>query len=200
MDSAFRRPLYLRVTRSIIAGSLTTAKLQNQSKTLSQRANFVMSNQYFRPFVKDFMSTPLHTVAPDTPLKEAVQLLSDYHISSLPVVNNDGKLIGELTEKDLMVRESGIDVGPYLLLLDSLIYLNNPISWDKQVHQVLGSTVKELMSRNIHTCGQALPLSKAAKLLNDRGTQRLIVVDNDDMPIGIITRGDVVRALAQVVA
>jgi len=158
-----------------------------------------MPIQYFRPFVKDLMSTPLHTVAPNTPLKEAVQLLSDYHISSLPVVNNDGKLIGELTEKDLMVHESGIDVGTHLLL-DSFIYLNRPNGWDKQVHQVLGSPVKELMSSRFNTCNQALPLSKAAKLLNDRGTERLIVIDNDDMPIGIITRGDVVRALAQVVA
>jgi len=147
--------------------------------------------------VKDLMSTTVHTVIPDTPLAKAVQLLSEHHISGLPVVNNNGKLIGELTEKDLMVRESGIDVGPYLLLLDRLIYLNNPISWDKQVHKVLGSTVKELMSRNIHTCDQALPLSKAAKLLNERSTQRLIVIDDDDMPIGTITQGDVVRALAQ---
>ncbi len=159
-----------------------------------------MQKKISKRLVKDFMSIPVHTVRPDTALPEAVQLLSDHHISGLPVVNNDGQLIGELTEKDLMVRESGIDVGPYLLLLDSLIYLNNPISWDKQVHQVLGSTVKELMSRNIHTCDQALPLSKAAKLLNDRGTQRLIVVDDDDIPIGIITRGDVVRALSKELA
>ena len=147
--------------------------------------------------VKDFMSTPVHTVSPESTLQEAVQLLSDHHISGLPVVNNDGNLIGELTEKDLMVRKSGIDVGPYLLLLDSLIYLNNPIGWDKQVHQVLGSTVKELMSNNIHRCDQNLPLSKAAKLLDNRATQRLIVIDEEDNPIGIITRGDVVRALAE---
>ena len=159
-----------------------------------------MHKKISKRLVKDFMSIPVHTVRPDTALPEAVQLLSDHHISGLPVVNNDGKLIGELTEKDLMVRESGIDVGPYLLLLDSLIYLNNPISWDKQVHQVLGSPVKELMSSKFNTCDRVLPLSKAAKLLNDRGKERLIVIDNDDMPIGIITRGDVVRALVQVVA
>ena len=115
----------------------------------------------------------------------------------MPVINNHGEHIEELTEKDLIVRERGIDVSPYLLLLDSLIYLNNPISWDKVVHQVLASTVKELMSRNIHTCDRALLLSKAAKLLKDRGTQRLLVVDNDDEPTGIINRGDVVRALAE---
>ena len=158
-----------------------------------------MNKKISKRLVKGFMSKPVHRVTPDTALPEAVQLLSDHHISGLPVVNNDGKLIGELTEKDLMVHESGIDVGTHLLL-DSFIYLNRPNGWDKQVHQVLGSPVKELMSSKFNTCDQALPLSKAAKLLNDRGTERLIVIDNDDMPIGIITRGDVVRALAQVVA
>ena len=156
-----------------------------------------MNKKISKRLVKGFMSKPVHRVTPDTALPEAVQLLSDHHISGLPVVNNDGNLIGELSEKDLMVRESGIDVGPYLLLLDSLIYLNNPISWDKQVHQVLGSTVKELMSHNIHTSHQSLPLSKASKLLNDLATQRLIVIDEEDNPIGIITRCDVIRAFAE---
>ena len=48
------------------------------------------------------------TVTPDTPLQQAVQMMSDHHVSGLPVVNTDGRLIGELTEQDLMVRESGV--------------------------------------------------------------------------------------------
>ena len=42
-------------------------------------------------------------------------------MSGLPVVNGEGRLIGELTEQDLMVRESGVDAGPYVMLLDSVI-------------------------------------------------------------------------------
>ena len=57
----------------------------------------------------------------DTSLQDAVQLISDHHISGLPVVDNDGALIGELTEQDLMVRESGVDAGHYVMLMDSVI-------------------------------------------------------------------------------
>lgn len=146
--------------------------------------------------VGEVMSAPVLTVTPDTPLKDAVTLLSDHHISGVPVVGDDGKLVGELTEQNLMVRESGVDAGPYVMLLDSVIYLRNPLNWDKQVHQVLGNTVADLMSRDSHSCPQSLALPKAASMLHEKGTQRLIVIDDERRPVGMLTRGDVVRALA----
>jgi CBS domain-containing protein len=146
--------------------------------------------------VADVMTQPVLNVTPETPLQQAVQLISDHHISGLPVVDEAGVLIGELSEQDLMVRESGVDAGPYVMLLDSVIYLRNPLNWDKQVHQVLGTTVRDLMRKDAHTCSQELGLPRAALLLHDRGTQRLFVLDGDGKPVGVITRGDVVRALA----
>ena len=95
-----------------------------------------------------------------------------------------------------MVRESGVDAGPYVMLLDSVIYLRNPLNWDKQVHQVLGTSVSDLMREDSHSCGTDLPLPKAASQLHERGTQRLFVLDGNQSPVGVITRGDVVRALA----
>ena len=146
--------------------------------------------------VADVMTQPVLSVTPDTPLQQAVQLISDHHISGLPVVDDAGVLIGELSEQDLMVRESGVDAGPYVMLLDSVIYLRNPLNWDKQVHQVLGTTVKDLMRKDTHTCSLELGLPKAASQLHERGTQRLFVLDGEGKPVGVITRGDVVRALA----
>ena len=146
--------------------------------------------------VGEVMSAPVLTVTAETPLQDAVSLLNDHHVSGLPVVDGDGILIGELTEQDLMVRESGVDVGPYVMLLDSVIYLRNPLNWDRQVHQVLGNSVGDLMHRDSHSCEVSLPLPKAASMLHDKGTQRLIVVDAERRPVGVLTRGDVVRALA----
>lgn len=146
--------------------------------------------------VGEVMSAPVLTVMAETPLQDAVTLLSDHHVSGLPVVDAKGALAGELTEQDLMVRESGVDAGPYVMLLDSVIYLRNPLNWDRQVHQVLGNTVGDLMHRESHSCEQTLPLPKAASMLHEKGTQRLIVVDDQRRPIGVLTRGDVVRALA----
>ena len=146
--------------------------------------------------VGEVMSAPVLTVTAETPLQDAVSLLNDHHVSGLPVVDGQGVLVGELTEQDLMVRESGVDVGPYVMLLDSVIYLRNPLNWDRQVHQVLGNTVGDLMHRDSHSCEGSLPLPKAASMLHDKGTQRLIVVDAERRPVGVLTRGDVVRALA----
>ena len=82
------------------------------------------------------------------------------------------------------------------MLLDSVIYLRNPLNWDRQVHQVLGNSVGDLMHRDSHSCEVSLPLPKAASMLHEKGTQRLIVVDAQRHPVGVLTRGDVVRALA----
>ena len=146
--------------------------------------------------VSEVMTTPVRSVSTTTPLQEAVQLMSEHHISGLPVVDASGALVGELTEQDLMVRESGFDAGPYVMLLDAVIYLRNPLNWDKEVHQVLGSTVGEVMSKSPHHCEADLSLPAAAKLLHERSTQRLFVLNEAKQPVGVLTRGDVVRALA----
>jgi CBS domain-containing protein len=142
------------------------------------------------------MTSPVLSVTAGTSLQNAVQLMSEHHISGLPVVDDAGALVGELTEQDLMVRESGFQPGPYVMLLDAVIYLRNPLNWDKEVHQVLGSTVGEVMSRHPHSCAAELPLPAAARQLHEGGTQRLFVLDDARRPVGVLTRGDVVRALA----
>lgn len=146
--------------------------------------------------VSAVMSTPVLSVTSDSPLQDAVKLMSEHHISGLPVVDGSGVLVGELSEQDLMVRESGFEAGPYVLLLDAVIYLRNPLNWNKEVHQVLGSTVGEVMNAKVHTCAADLGLPAAARQLHEGSTQRLFVVDGERKPVGVLTRGDVVRALA----
>jgi len=147
--------------------------------------------------VAEVMTSPVFSVRRETPLQEAVKLLSSHHISGLPVVDDNGALVGELSEKDLMVRESGFDAGPYVMFLDAVIYLRNPLEWNRQVHQVLGSTVGDVMNTQVHSCAASASLPEAARLLNDRRIQRLFVVDDAGRMVGVLTRGDVVRALAE---
>ena len=75
-------------------------------------------------------------------------------------------------------------------------YLRNPLNWDRQVHWCWATRWGDLMRRDSHSCVQ-LPLPKAASMLHDKGTQRLIVVDEKRCPVGVLTRGDVVRASPQ---
>ncbi|MXX09374.1 MAG: CBS domain-containing protein [Synechococcus sp. SB0673_bin_10] len=145
--------------------------------------------------VQAFMTTPVKFVHPDTPLTEVIQMLDTAHISGLAVCDHQGRLVGEISAKDLMVRESGLEPGPYVVFLDSVIYLRNPLRWEREVHQALGETAEAVMSSSPHTCGPTTSLQAAAALLHDAGTERLFVVERGEL-IGVFSRADLIRAMA----
>ena len=82
------------------------------------------------------------------------------------------------------------------MFLDSVIYLQNPATYEKELHKALGQTVGEVMSNDPISISGDKPLKEAAQLLHDRDVRRLPVVDANHLVVGILTRGDIVRAMA----
>ncbi|NET35464.1 MAG: CBS domain-containing protein [Cyanothece sp. SIO1E1] len=146
--------------------------------------------------VADVMSRDPITVQPENPLKEAIQILAEQHISGLPVVDQTGKLVGILSETDLMWQETGATPPAYIMLLDSVIYLENPARYERELHKALGQTVGEVMTRQVITTHPEQSLAKAAKLMHDKHVRRLPVIDKNGQVVGILTRGDIVRVMA----
>jgi CBS domain-containing protein len=147
--------------------------------------------------VADVMTPNPLTVEPQTPLSEAVQILAEKHISGLPVVDSTGKLKGVLSETDLMWQETGVDPPPYIMILDSVIYLQNPARYEKEIHKALGQTVGEVMTDKPITIKPSQSLREAAHLMHEKKIRRLPVVDeNNEQVIGIITQGDIIRMMA----
>ncbi|WP_107669007.1 CBS domain-containing protein [Cyanothece sp. BG0011] len=138
------------------------------------------------------------TVTPQTPLSEAVKIIAEKKISGLPVVNEQGKLVGIISETDLMWQETGVEPPPYIMILDSVIYLQNPARYEKEVHKALGQTVGEVMSDKPISVKETQPLKEAAHLMHEKKIRRLPVVDeNNTKVIGILTQGDIIRTMAQ---
>jgi CBS domain-containing protein len=140
-------------------------------------------------------SSPLK-VKPETSLKEAIQILVENKISGLPVIDNQEKLVGILSESDLMWQETGIEPPPYIMILDSVIYLENPSRYEKEIHKALGQTVREVMSDKPITIKPDQSLKEAAHLMHEKKIRRLPVVDNSAKLVGIITQGDIIRTMA----
>ena len=128
-------------------------------------------------------------VNPQTPLKQAIQILAEKQISGLPVVDDMGKLVGIISETDLMWQETGITPPAYIMFLDSVIYLQNPAAYERDLHKALGQTVGEVMSNNPITISPDQSLKAAAKIIQDHKVRRLPVVDDAGTVIGILTRG-----------
>ena len=146
--------------------------------------------------VADAMTTDVAVVQPETPLKDAIKLLVEKRISGLPVVNETGKLVGVLSESDLMWQETGVDTPPYIMFLDSVIYLQNPAQYEKELHKALGQTVGEVMSDRPIAITRDRALKEAAQVMHKREVRRLPVVDEQEAVVGIITRGDIVKTMA----
>ena len=146
--------------------------------------------------VADVMSRDPITVKPQTPIKEAIKILAEQRISGLPVVDDAGKLVGVISETDLLWQETGVEPPVYIMFLDSVIYLENPARHDQELHKALGQTVGEVMSNDRVTVKADQPLRKAAKLMQEKSIRRLAVTDQEGQVIGILTPGDIVRAMA----
>ncbi|AFZ58132.1 CBS domain-containing protein [Anabaena cylindrica FACHB-243] len=146
--------------------------------------------------VADVMTINPIVVSLETPLKEAIQILAEKRISGLPVINNAGKLVGIISETDLMWQETGVTPPAYIMFLDSVIYLQNPATYDRDLHKALGQTVGEVMSKNPLTITPDKSLKEAAKIIQEHKVHRLPVLDNAGQVIGILTRGDIIRTMA----
>jgi CBS domain-containing protein len=146
--------------------------------------------------VAEVMTRNPITVRPEALLQEVIQTLAERRISGLPVVNESGKLLGVVSETDLMWRESGVTPPAYIMLLDSVIYLENPGRYERDLHKALGQTAGEIMTPDPVTITPDKPLSDAARLMHERSIHRLPVLDTAGQVVGILTRGDIVRAMA----
>lgn len=139
--------------------------------------------------VAELMTTDVVTVAPETPLRDAAALLATKRISGLPVIDDAGRVVGVLSEADILVKAGGATRGHRLLgwLLESDVDLEDKIA---------AKTVGDAMSAPVLTIESDRRVHEAAKLMAAEGINRLPVVE-DDRLVGIITRADVVRAFAR---
>ncbi|MEQ9358769.1 MAG: CBS domain-containing protein [Coleofasciculus chthonoplastes F3-SA18-01] len=145
--------------------------------------------------VAEVMSRDPIAVSPQTPIKEAMKILAERRISGLLVVNDAGKLVGIISETDLLWQQTGVEPPVYIVFLDSVIYLENPARYEEELHKALGQTVGEVMTQNPVVVKPDQPLRKAAKLMQDKSLRRLAVTDNQGKVIGVLTAGDIVRAM-----
>ena len=132
--------------------------------------------------VKDVMSTHVVAVRPTAGYKEMAVMLRAQRVSAFPVIDENGKVIGIVSESDLLVKEA----------LEGTVPGTLPGLTQRRVRsQVTGLTAADLMTRPAVTIGPDEPVSRAARLMYRKRVKRLPVVSDDGTLIGIVTRSDV---------
>jgi CBS-domain-containing membrane protein len=134
--------------------------------------------------VSEVMTRDVISASPQTTFKEAVRLLEDHRISGLPVVDRSGKLVGVVSEADLLNKVEKREPDAYVL--------------ESRRHRLDRSRASALdvasaMSRDVVSVRPDAPIALAAREMHARGFKRLPVVDAEGRLVGIVSRGDLLK-------
>ncbi len=146
------------------------------------------------PTLRDIMSTDVLTFGPDDSVRDAMQAMVDRDVDGVPVVDADGKVVGVLTNGDLIVRESRLHF-PTLVSILGASFEIKPKDFDEDLDKALGSYVREVMSHPARTCRDDATVEEAATLMHEHDVARLPVVDADGRLVGLVSRGDIIRGM-----
>ncbi len=145
--------------------------------------------------VRDVMTTDVVTFAPDQNVNDAMRVLVERGVDSGPVLDG-GQIVGMLSTGDLVVEEARVHYPTIVNFLGVNVTLPfEHQKLDDSVAKALGASVGEVMTAEPLTISADATVEDAATLMHDREVSRLPVVDGGGALVGIIARGDILRAI-----
>jgi CBS domain-containing protein len=129
------------------------------------------------------------TLGPDETVEGAIKLFAESGISGAPVVEDD-RLVGIITEGDLIFRDADIRAPGFLDILGGLIPLGSWDEYRKEALKSAGVTVDEVMTRELITISPDASLAEASTIMADQRVKILPVAEGDALQ-GVITRMDI---------
>ena len=140
--------------------------------------------------IEEVMTRDVITVGPTTPIHRAAQLMVEHGVSGLPVVDDDGRLVGIISEGDLILRQTRRGERPWWRR-----FFEDGEQLVREYRKAMGTTVGDVMTRPVVSISPVWGIETAATILQNKGIHRLPVV-HDGQLIGIVTRADLIKALA----
>ncbi|NIO40680.1 MAG: CBS domain-containing protein [Burkholderiales bacterium] len=139
----------------------------------------------------DVMTTNVVSVGPQTSVRDIARTLLEHRISAVPVIDDAQRIVGIVSEGDLMRRsetETGRPASWWLLLLSS------PETRAEEYVKAHGRRAEEVMTNTVHTVGEDTTLEEVADILERRRIKRVPVV-RDGKIAGIVSRANLLRGL-----
>ena len=145
--------------------------------------------------VQDIMTKKVLTVRPETTVREVAEILVSHKISGVPVMEEDGSLVGIVSEGDLMSKEILPEPPAEFCILGAVIYYNSLREFKDAFSRMAANTVEALMTKEVVTVKSYDDVSDVARIMRDKHIKRVPVLDDEGHLIGIVSRQDIVKML-----
>ena len=144
---------------------------------------------------KDIMTTDVIVAKTDDSIANVATLLIKEKIGGLPVVDENNKVVGIISETDIMQKETDIESPRVLNFFQGLIFLDDIKKLEDDMKKVAAYKVEDLMSKDIITVNENDSFDYVANVMRKKSINRVPVVDKENFLKGIICRYDIIKAM-----
>lgn len=146
---------------------------------------------------RDIMNPDPITVGPEATVREMAGIMVENRIRCLPVVDEEGRLLGVVDEEDLVHQDARVHFPTFIHFLESYLFLPSSLKrFEKELRQAVGSRARDLMEEDYVSVGPLASVEEVATLMLDRDLEYVLVVEEGELA-GVITRGDILRTIAE---
>lgn len=143
----------------------------------------------------DIMHTDLMKVNPETTVEELGRIFIDINISGLPVVDSSDKLVGVVTEHDLISRNKQIHIPTLLRLFDAFIPLEGFKAFETEIKRISAKVAGDICTKEVVSVTPETGLDEIATIMTEKKMHHLPVLDSGKL-VGMINQHDVLRGIS----
>jgi CBS domain-containing protein len=144
---------------------------------------------------QDIMTPDVITVMEDTPISEVAQILTEKHISGVPVLNTKHELVGIVCESDIIDQTKRVHLPTVVNLMGYIVFLESGKKFEKELKKMIGLIAADIMTRAVKTVSPETPLEEIATLMAEFHVHSIPVLEGKNL-VGMIGKKDIVRSLA----
>ncbi|MEC9488593.1 MAG: CBS domain-containing protein [Halanaerobium sp.] len=142
--------------------------------------------------IKDIMTKEVIKASPDATVQEVAKLLEKHRINGVPVVDEENRVVGIVTARGLV----SLYLPSYLNLLDRLFHLLDYDQFEAKAQEMAQTPVKDVMEEDVVCVEGKISVVEAAAIMVDQHIRQAPVIE-DGYLVGIVTKSDIVKALAK---
>jgi CBS domain-containing protein len=145
----------------------------------------------------EIMDADVPTVSPEADARAAIELLAKTEIGALPVIDKERKVVGIVSESDLILsdEEADLHLPHYLNIMGGIVFIGSMKGFDEKLEKAFATNVRDLMTADPVAVTTDEPADSVAKKIADTHHNHLPVVDGEGRLAGMVTRADALAAL-----
>lgn len=143
----------------------------------------------------DIMTPEVIVAKKDDLISDIANLLIKQKIGGLPVVDENNKIVGIISETDIIKKNKHVEPPVGLNILQGIIYFEDMKKFEKDMKEIASYKVEDLMSKDIIKVREEDTLDYIANIMIKKSVNRVPVVDKDKVLKGIICRYDIIKAM-----